>query len=473
MSNISQLIRERSDHLELLDAVGALGERLNVKPFLVGGYLRDLIMDRPSKDIDLMVEGDGIAFARALAREMGVTSDVVAYEKFGTALIPFDEKQVEVATARTEQYDSNSRKPIVKSGTVLEDMSRRDFTVNAFAISLSQEDFGDLVDPFHGIAHMQQKILRTPLEPDMTFSDDPLRMLRAARFAAQLEFEIVPECLESIKGQSARMSIISKERITEEMMKMLSARQPSIGLKILQDTGLLPFVMPELDGMAGVDVIKGRGHKDVFYHTLEVVDNAAALSPKMELRFAALVHDIGKPATKYYDRQRGWTFHHHEEVGRKLVLRMAKRMKLSNDLRDYLSKLTRLHLRPITLAQSGITDSAVRRVMREAGDDIDDLMILCRADVTTKKEAKIAKYMGNFERVELMMQDVTMRDEMKAFQSPVRGEEIMSICGIKPGRKVGELKSAIEEAILAGEIANEYDPALAYLHQIKDEILGK
>ena len=470
MSNIADLIRSRSEHQPVLAAAGQLGQERGVGTYVVGGYVRDLILNRDTHDIDLMVEGDGIAFARALGRQLGIDR-VVAYEQFGTALIPLQGTQVEVATARTETYTPDSRKPQVTAGTVEADLSRRDFTINALAVSVLPDTFGDLIDPFQGIRDMRAAVLRTPLAPDATFSDDPLRMLRAARFAAQLHFDIVPEGLDSITRQAGRMSIVSGERITEEIMKLLAADRPSVGFYILREVGLLPHVFPELDVMSGVEIINGKGHKDVFVHTLQVVDNAAALSPKPALRFAALVHDIAKPRTKRFDRQRGWTFHHHEEAGRKMLGEVARRMHLSNDLRDYLMKLTKLHLRPIALAQEGISDSAVRRVMREAGEDVDDLMLLCRADVTTKREAKIARYMANFERVEALMKDVTLRDEMAAFQSPVRGDEIMQLYGLDPGRIVGQLKTAIEEAILEGRIENTHEAALAYLQEIKDDIL--
>ncbi len=471
MSNLAALLQARPDHQPLLETAGALGRELGLETYVVGGYVRDLLMGRDTQDLDLMVAGDGIAFARALAERLGVDR-VVAFEQFGTALIPLKHIQVEVATARTETYQPESRKPAVEPGTVRTDMSRRDFTVNALAVSIRQESFGDLVDPYGGIRDIERRLLRTPLDPDVTFSDDPLRMLRAARFAAQLQFELLPECLESIARQRERISIVSLERVTDEIMKLLATQRPSVGFLILKEAGLLERVFPELDDLSGAEIVDGRGHKDVFLHTLQVVDNAAALSPKPALRFAALVHDIAKPRTKHYDQKRGWTFHHHEEAGRKMVATVARRMRLSNELRDYLMKLTRLHLRPIALAKEGITDSAVRRLMREAGENIDDLMMLCRADITTKKESRVARYMGNFERVEALMADVTVRDQMRAFQSPVRGDEIMQLCGLEPGPQVGRLKNAIEEAILEGEIEDTHEAALAYLQKVKGGILA-
>lgn len=471
MSNIADLIRARTEHLPILEAASQLGQEQGLAPYIVGGYVRDLILQRPNHDVDLMVAGDGIAFARALAERLGVHK-VVDFAEFGTALIPMKGMEIEVASARTETYRPESRRPRVTASTVEADLSRRDFTVNALAASLAVDDFGDLSDPFQGIQDMHNGILRTPRDADETFGDDPLRMLRAARFAAQLGYTVVPECLESMARQKERIAIVSRERITGEIMKMLAADRPSRGFFILKDTGLLAYVFPELDVLSGVEVRDGRGHKDVFTHTLQVVDNAAALGATPPLRFAALVHDIGKPRTKRYHARQGWTFHHHEEVGRKMLEEVAQRMRLSNELRDYLMKLTRLHLRPIALAQEGVTDSAVRRVMHEAGDDVEDLMILCRADVTTKQAVLQKRYRGNFERVERLMADVTMRDEMRAFQSPVRGAEIMAECGLEPGPLVGQLKSAIEAAILDDRIANTHEAALAYLREIKDEVLS-
>ena len=471
MSNIADLIRSRTSHQDILGAASELAQNQDLGIYLVGGYVRDLLLQRKNQDIDLMVEGDGIAFARQLGQALGIDR-VVAFEEFGTALIPLKDMQVEVATARTESYDPDSRKPHVEVGTIANDLARRDFTINSLAAALHPDQYGELFDPFNGVQDMGQGILRTPLDPDTTFSEDPLRMLRAARFAAQLGYVIVPECLESMVRQQDRIAIVSWERITDELMKTLATDKPSTGFIILKQTGLLARVFPELDDLSGAEVRDGRGHKDVFYHTMQVVDNAAALNSKVALRFAALVHDIGKPRTKRYDDRRGWTFYHHEEVGRRMLQGIAQRMRLSNDLRDYLMKLTKLHLRPIALAKAGVTDSAVRRVMREAEDDVDDLMILCRADITTKQAARQAQYMANFERVETFMADVVVRDEMRAFQSPVRGDEIMAVCGLEPGPQVGKLKAAIEDAILDGQIENTHAAALAYLHSVKDQILG-
>ncbi len=471
MSSISQLLRGNNQHNNILETAGILAQNTGIAAYVVGGYVRDIMLGKSSNDIDIMVEADGIAFAKQLAKELNI--DVtIDYDKFGTALIPHPEMGIEVATARKEDYDPGSRKPTVIASTVEEDMSRRDFTINAIAASILPDSFGQLYDPFSGIKDLQKGLLITPLDPDETFCDDPLRMLRAVRFAAQLNYNIAPTLLDSISRNVKRMEIISWERIRDEIIKSLSTEKPSIAFYHMKDTGLLSYVFPELDIMSGVEVIDNKGHKDVFIHTLQVVDNTTELTDKMEVRFAALVHDIAKPRTKHFDKQKGWTFHGHDEIGQRMLKKVAKRMKLSNDLRDYLMLMTKLHLRPITLAMRGITDSAVRRVMAEAGEHIDDLMMLCRADITTKEPKRVKKYMGNFERVEILMQDVKLRDEMRAFQSPVRGEEIMEVCKLKPGRDVGKIKKAIEEAILDGKIENEYDAAYAFMIKNKDEIIA-
>ena len=462
MSSINQLFTNREPHKFILDTAGTLGHNLGIPTYVVGGYVRDLILGKHSNDIDIMVEGDGIAFAKQLADKLNVDL-TVDYNKFGTALIPHPEVSIEVATARKETYKKNSRKPIVSTSTIEVDMSRRDFTINAIAVSILPNNFGELYDPFGGIKDLQKKLIITPLDPDETFSDDPLRMLRAVRFSAQLEYNIAPSLLDSISRNLNRLNIISSERIRDEIIKSLCSDRPSIAFYHMKDTGLLKYIFPELDIMSGVEIIDNKGHKDVFIHTLQVVDNAAKLTDKMEVRFAALVHDIAKPQTKRFDKNKGWTFHGHDEIGRRMLKKVAKRMKLSNNLRDYLMILTKLHLRPITLAMESITDSAIRRVMVEAGDYIDDLMLLCRADITTKDSKKVKKYMANFERVELLMKNVQLRDEMRAFQSPIKGEEIMKKFKLKPGKEVGKIKKAIEEAILEGIIPNEYDAAYNFM----------
>ena len=466
MSSISQLLKENNPHEDILTIAGSLGDKENIPTYIVGGYVRDTLLGKSCQDIDIMVEGDGIAFAKLLANELKVNV-TVDYDKFGTALIPYPNVDIEVATARKEKYQSDSRKPQITSSTVEEDMSRRDFTINAIAASLMPSSFGELYDPFGGIKDLQKGLLITPLDPDETFSDDPLRMLRAVRFSAQLQYEIAAATLDSISRNIHRLEIVSWERIRDEIIKSLTTEKPSIAFYLMKETGLLTHVFPEMDIMSGVEIINGMGHKDVFTHTLQVVDNAAKLTDKMDVRFAALVHDIAKPPTKRFEPKKGWTFHGHDEIGRRMLKKVAQRMKLSNNLRDYLMLLTKLHLRPIALAKKEITDSAIRRVMAEAGEHVDDLMILCRADITTKNPKKVSKYMGNFERVETLMQDVKMRDEMREFQSPVRGEEIMKIFKLKPGRQVGKIKEAIEEAILDGKIPNEYEAAYKYMMKMK------
>ena len=466
MGNISPLLENNAKHGKILSIAGKLAFDEKIPAYVVGGYVRDMLLGRSSNDIDIMVEGDGIEFAKKLSKILHV--DVtVDYEKFGTALIPHPDLEIEVASARKEKYETYSRKPKITPASVEEDMSRRDFTINAISASILPDNFGEILDPFEGIKDLQKGLIITPLDPDETFSDDPLRMLRAVRFGAQLEYQVASTALDSISRNVKRLEIISWERIRDEIIKCLKANKPSIAFYLMKDTGLLKHVFPELDVMSGVDIINGKGHKDVFIHTLQVVDNAAKLSDKMKVRFAALVHDIAKPPTKHFDDEKGWTFHGHDEIGRRMLKKVATRMKLSNELRDYLMLLTKLHLRPIALAKKEITDSAIRRVMVEAGEEIDDLMTLCRADITTKNPNKVKRYMGNFEKVEKLMQDVKLRDEMRAFQSPVRGEKIMEILKLEPGKKVGIIKKSIEEAILDGEIPNEYQAALDFMMKLE------
>ena len=468
MSNIRPILTDNKIHAQILNAAGELGSRLKIPTFIVGGFVRDKLMNRATSDIDIMVEGDGVEFAKKLAKELNINT-VIDYEKFGTALIPHSDVQIEIATARTESYTPDSRKPKIKTSTIAEDLSRRDFTVNAIAASILPESFGDLIDPYGGIKDMHNNRLITPLSPDETFSDDPLRMLRALRFAAQLEFTIEKNVLDSINRQKDRLKIISWERITEEIIKSLKTDKPSIAFYLMKETGLLEYVFPEMNVMSGVDVIDNMSHKDVFIHTLQVVDNAAKLTNKMEIRFAALVHDIAKPNTKRFEKKKGWTFHGHDEIGRRMLKGVARRMKISNSLRDYLMIMTKLHLRPIALAKKNISDSAVRRVMAEAGEFLDDLMILCRADITTKNKSKVKQYLKNFDKVEALIQDVKLRDEMRSFRSPITGEIIMKEFNLKPGKEVGRIKKIVENAILDGIIKNDYDEAFDYMIKNKDK----
>ena len=415
-----------------------------------------------------MVEGDAISFSGILSKSLD-NPTVVKFEEFGTARISLENFEIEVASAREESYREESRNPEVRFTTFKNDLSRRDFTINAIAASILPDSFGELHDPYSGIKDLQRGLIITPLDPDSTFEDDPLRMLRAIRFSAQLNFKIAPNLIESIATQKKRIEIISWERITNEIINILNTEKPSVGLYLLRDTGLLDIILPEFTIMQGVETIDNMGHKDVFVHTLQVIDNAAMLTDKMKVRFAALVHDIAKPQTKKFFKDKGWTYHGHEILGTKLMRNLSKKMKLSNHLTDYLCKLIRLHLRPISLAKEGVTDSAVRRVMVEAGEDIDDLMILCRADITTKNPKKVNKYLNNFKRVEEMVQDVKLRDEFRAFQSPVRGDVIMKTFNLNPGEEVGEIKKAIENAILDGIIKNDYDDAYKYMLSLKKE----
>ena len=472
MSNITNLLDTSKVEFKVFQAVKKTASKLNCEAYAIGGYVRDTILgqkkDDTYPDIDITVKGDYNTFSKHLAQELNINT-IVPFENFKTSRLVHDEYQIEIAETRKESYVKDSRKPIVESTTLEEDLLRRDFTINAIAMSLNDINFGEIIDPLGGIKDLNKGILITPLDPDETFSDDPLRMLRAVRFAAKLDFQIASNILDSISRMSKRLDIISWERITEEILKCLKTNKPSTAFYLMKDTGLLGHVFPEMDVMSGVEIIDGKSHKDVFIHTLQVVDNAANLSEKMEIRFAALVHDIAKPPTKRFDKIKGWTYHGHEEVGRRMIKVVAERMKLSKELRNYLMNMTKLHLRPIALAKKNITDSAIRRVMVEAGDNIDDLMILCRADITTKNQKKVEKYINNFNRVEELMRDVKLRDELRNFQSPLNGKEIMKLLNIKAGKKVGEVKSFIEEAILNGDIDNTYDASLDLLLKNKSK----
>ena len=468
MTNITDLINKQPDVLFILQQIGKIADEANKKVYGVGGVVRDLILDREIKEVDLMVIGDGIEFAKKVADKIGV-SKIVPFHKFSTAHIPNKPIAIEIAAARQETYSSESRKPkTIKYTDLKGDLIRRDFTINAMAVSITPKNFGELHDPYNGLDDLKAKRLITPLEVNKTFSEDPLRMIRAAYFSSKLDLKIEQDCIESIKQQADRIKIVSQERITNEFTKILSTDKPSKGLIVLQETGLMKMIFPEIDIMYGMDQSDEWNHKDIFYHTMQVVDNAASLSNKMKLRFAALVHDIAKPNTRKIDPKKGYTFHGHDAIGERMLNKVGKRMKLSNSLKEYLKKLTLLHLRPIALAKKEISDSAIRRLMVAAGDDVIDLLTLCRADITTKNPNKIKKYLSNFERVESKMSDVSERDKMKAFQSPVRGKEIMKILNLEPGKTVGKIKSEIEEAILDGKIENSYDKALEYLMSIKN-----
>ena len=470
MTNIKDILNKNS-HFNIIQRIGSLGDEMNISSYLVGGYVRDSLLGKELIDIDIMVNKESLLFSKELSKKLNVNK-TVDFEKFLTSRIPYNECEIEVANARTESYDNKSRKPDkAKETTIENDLIRRDFTINALAVSLNNSNFGELIDPFNGISDLNNSIIKTPSNPDITFKDDPLRMLRAIRFATQLEFKIDPDVKKSIKKNKKRLTIVSSERITAEIIKILKCKKPSTGFYLLKEFDMLDLVFPELNVMSGIEIIDNKGHKDVFIHTLEVVDNAAELSNKMEIRFAALVHDIAKPNTKRFDNKKGWTFHGHDEIGKRMLIKVAKRMKLSNELRDYLMLLTKLHLRPIALAKKDISDSAIRRLMFEAEEHIDDLMILCRADITTKNRKKIKKYMDNFERVEQLMGDVAMRDEMKTFKSPIDGNEIMKKLKIKEGKSVGLIKTEIENAILDEVIPNTYESAFNYMMKIKKKYL--
>ncbi len=442
--------------------------------YLVGGYVRDLQMGRPGSDIDFTVEGSGVDFARIVARELN--SHAVIFERFGTAMVPVGQYKLEFVGTRREEYQEDSRKPIVTEGTLTDDLRRRDFTVNAMAVRVGGPDSGTLVDLFDGHGDLERRLLRTPLDPHVTFSEDPLRMMRAARFAAQLEFDLDLSAFKAIKDLRDRIRIVSQERVSEEFLKTLAAPKPSIGLALLFQSGLLELIFPEVWRLEGVDLVKTDGaayaHKDVFWHTLKVVDNIARATTNVWLRFAALMHDIAKPRTKRFIEGSGWSFHGHEEVGARWQDRIFRRMKLPMREAEYVAKLVRLHHRPMVLVEEGVTDSAIRRLVVDAGDDLDDLFTLCRADITSRDSGRVKRYLENYERVIDRIQEVREKDALRAFQSPVRGEEIMAICGIGPSRMVGVLKEAIEEAILDGRIPNEYEAAKAYLLEIKDRVLA-
>jgi poly(A) polymerase len=464
----------------IIKKIADLARKTDTGAFIVGGYVRDMIISKGSSsnnDIDISVIGDGIAFAEKTAAEFNKQLSAL-YKKFGTALLEIDDVKIEFASARKESYSIDSRKPIVEFSDLKEDLSRRDFTVNALAVSLSDNE-NKVIDLFDGQKDIENKILRTPLDPRTTFSDDPLRMMRACRFASQLEFTIdentlsaMHEMRDRLKLSSNESNVVSQERITDEFLKILTSTKPSVGLKYMFTSGIMEIVFPEVHNLEGVDQRKDFHHKDVFYHTLIVVDNISGNTDNVWLRFAALMHDIAKPPTKRFVEGTGWTFHGHEEMGARWQKKIFTRLKLPMDKLPYVEKLVRLHLRPIALAEENVTDSAIRRLIFEAGDDIDDLLTLCRADITSKDPAKVKKYLENFDKVEQRINEVEERDNIRNFQSPVRGEEIMKICSLEPSRKVGVLKTMIEEAILDGIIPNNYDAALKYLHEIKDGVLS-
>ena len=455
---------------KVFKAIAKVANSNNERAFVIGGFVRDLILGRPCKDIDVVTEGSGIKLAKAAAKKLDV-KQVSVFKNFGTAMFRCGDLEVEFVGARKESYSRGSRKPIVEDGTLEDDQNRRDFTINAMALSLNKSNYGELVDPFNGLRALDLGIIRTPLDPDVTYSDDPLRMMRAIRFATQLDFAIENESLNAIKRNTERLDIISMERVHTELNKIILADKPSIGFKLLHKTKLLERFFPEMVALKGVEKRNGITHKDNFYHTLEVLENVCVKSDNLWLRWAAILHDIAKPPTKRFHPKHGWTFHGHEDRGARMVPGIFKRLKLPLDAKmKYVQKLVLLHLRPIALTKDIVTDSAIRRLLYEAGDDIDDLMILCRADITSKNEAKVAKYLKNYDIVVKKLQEVEANDQIRNFQPPVTGEMIMKEFGIPPSRPIGDIKKAIKEAILEGDIKNDKDEAFKLMLKLGNEM---
>jgi tRNA nucleotidyltransferase/poly(A) polymerase len=449
---------------KIFNQISKAATELGFPAYVVGGYVRDRLLGRPSKDMDIVCVGSGIKLAQNVASYLRPIPRVTVFKRFGTAMLKHKDLEVEFVGARKESYRADSRKPSVEEGSLEDDQNRRDFTINALAVSLNERDFGHIVDPFNGLADMENKVLKTPLEPGKTFSDDPLRMMRGIRFATQLNFKLEENTLQAISKYRNRINIVSQERITTELNKILAAPKPSIGFKLLFDTGLLEIVFPEMAALHGVDYKNGKGHKDNFYHTLEVVDNLCRNTENLWLRWAAVMHDIAKPPTKRFHPQQGWTFHGHEALGAAMTPRIFKRMRLPLDHKmKYVQKLVRLHLRPISLTKDNITDSAIRRLLFEAGDDIDDLMKLCSADITSKNPKKVKRYLANYDLVKQKLIEIEEKDKLRNWEPPITGEIIMNTFQIKPSREVGIIKNAIREAILDGDVANEYDAAFAFM----------
>lgn len=456
MNNYKAILQDR-----VFALIAELALELDQKTYVVGGFVRDILLKRPSKDIDIVTLGKGIEFARQLAQKLGNNITVTEYKNFGTALIKFEDYHLEFVGARKESYRRNSRNPIVEEGSLKDDQDRRDFTINSMAFSLNQDDFGDLVDPHGGILSLEYKELKTPLKPNKTYSDDPLRMMRAIRFASQLNFEIEPESYDAISKNATRIEIVSKERTIDELNKIILTDTPSRGFNMLHETGLLELIFPEMTDLCGIEIIDDKAHKDNFIHTLQVLDNISSNTDDLWLRWSAILHDIAKPPTKRFDPKIGWTFHGHEDLGAKMVPEIFRDLKLPLDHKmKYVQKMVRLHLRPIALVKDAVTDSAIRRLLFEGGENVDDLMVLCQADITTKNKVKQKRYAENFIKVKKKLKEVEEKDHLKNWQPPVSGQLIMDTFNIKPCKEVGMIKNSIREAILEGQISNKHEDAL-------------
>lgn len=455
----------------IFQEISKAADQMQLETYVIGGFVRDIYLKRKSKDIDIVTVGSGIELAKKVAENLKNKPQINIFKNFGTAMLKYKDLEIEFVGARKESYQSDSRKPVVENGTLEDDQNRRDFTINALALGLNKSNFGELVDPFHGIDDLKNKIIRTPLDPDITFTDDPLRIMRAIRFSTQLGFEIQAETLQSISKNRDRINIISGERIIDEINKIMMTEKPSVGFKLMEETGLLKIIFPELLQLKGVEKVNGVGHKDNFYHTLEVLDRIVPCTENLWLRWAALLHDIAKPVTKKYVEGQGWTFHAHNFVGVKMIPGIFKRMKLPlNEKMKYVQKMVQLHMRPIVLSEEVVTDSAVRRLLFEAGDDIDDLMTLCEADITSKNSDKVKRYMKNFLLVREKLKEIEEKDAVRNFEPPVNGELIMETFAIEPCREVGIIKDAIKDAILDGIIHNDFAEAYEFMLQKASEL---
>jgi poly(A) polymerase len=449
---------------KVFEIIAQSSAELNMEAYVIGGFVRDLILNRNSKDIDIVCIGSGISLAERVAKNIHKDAQVTTFKNFGTAMLRFEDWEIEFVGARKESYNRDSRKPVVEDGTLEDDQNRRDFTINAMALSLNKNNYGDLLDPFGGMEDIKKKNIRTPLDPDITFSDDPLRIMRAIRFASQLNFDIAPDTFDAILRNKDRLSIVSMERISDELNKIILSSKPSYGFKLLFQSGILQKIFPELVELQGVQTIDNKSHKDNFYHTLQVLDNVAQHSDDLWLRWAAILHDIAKPATKRFDKKVGWTFHGHEDKGSRMVPGIFRRMKLPlNEKMKSVANLVKLHLRPIALVKDQVTDSAVRRLMFEAGEDLQNLMMLCRADITSKNNVKVKRYLENFGKVEQKIAEVEEKDQLRNFQPIVTGEQIMETFALKPSRIIGDIKTDLREAILEGKVSNEYNELYEYM----------